>query len=66
MPRQRLPLACAHCSIDADLEGAEILAVFAEDTADGAAIGWDGPLAAEQFVAAAASQCMHLAAYRRA
>jgi hypothetical protein len=74
MPRERLPvyvnrfpdgrltLSCAHCAIDAELEQAEAIALYAE----GRAILWDDVLKPEQVIAAAAEQCMHLAAYRQA
>lgn len=76
MGRQRLPvyinrfpdgslsLTCAHCAIDAQLEDAESIALFAEDRSGGGAIAWDAELAPELVIAAAAHQCMHLAAYQ--
>jgi hypothetical protein len=63
-PDGRLTLTCAHCAIDADLEGAEPFALFAEERPGGGAISWEAELTAEQVIAAAAAQCMHLAAYR--
>jgi hypothetical protein len=60
----RLTLTCAHCAIDAQLDGAESIAVFARSTPDGNAVEWESDLTPEQWIAAAAGQCMHLAAYR--
>ena len=65
-PGGRLTLTCAHCAIDAQLEDAESVALYAESRNAGAAISWDASLAPEDMVAAAAEQCMHLAAYRTA
>ena len=76
MSRQRLPvyinrfpdgalsLRCAHCSIDAQLEGAETIALYCEDRPGGSSVLWEADITPEQFIAAAAGQCMHLAAYR--
>ena len=78
MSRQRLPvyvnrfpdgratLTCAHCAIDAQLEDAQATALFAEDGQGRAAIVWESDLTPEQLIAAAADQCIHLAAYRDA
>ena len=63
-PDGRLSLTCAHCAIDAQFEQASTIALYCEDRPDGAAIIWEGGLAPEQLNAAAAAQCMHLAAYR--
>jgi hypothetical protein len=63
-PDGRLTLTCAHCAVDAQLEHAVAVALYAEDRPDGAAIAWDADLTPEQLIAAAAGQCMHLAAYR--
>jgi hypothetical protein len=63
-PDGSLSLTCAHCAIDAQLEGAESVALFAEVRNGGRAIAWDAELAPELMIAAAAHQCMHLAAYQ--
>lgn len=63
-PDGRLTLTCAHCAIDAELESAEAIALYAEGRGDGRAIAWDDALTPEHLIAAAAAQCMHLAAYR--
>lgn len=65
-PDGKLSLTCAHCAIDADLDGAEAIALYAEGRGEGRAITWDDALTPEHLIAAAAEQCMHLAAYRRA
>ena len=77
MPRERLPvyvnrfpdgrctLTCAHCAVDAQLEDAQTTALFCEDREDGSGILWESHLTPEQFIGAAADQCMHLAAYGR-
>jgi len=76
MTRERLPvyvnrfpdggmtLTCAHCAIDAELEGAEVIALYADGQGAEWAIVWDAGLTPEQLIGAAAEQCMHLAAYR--
>lgn len=76
MQRQRLPLyvnrfpdgsltlTCAHCAIDAQLENAAAVALYAEDRRSGGAITWDDDLTPEHLIAAAAHQCMHLVAYQ--
>ena len=78
MSRQRLPvyvnrfpdgratLTCAHCAIDAQLEDAQATPLFAEDDQGRGAIVWESDLTPEQLIAAAADQCIHLAAYRQA
>lgn len=63
-PGGRLTLTCAHCAIDAQLEDAESVALYAESRGIGAAISWDASITPEEMVAAAAEQCMHLAAYK--
>jgi hypothetical protein len=63
-PDGRLTLTCAHCAIDAELEQAEAIALYAEGRRDGQAIAWEDELTPEQVIGAAADQCMHLAAYR--
>jgi hypothetical protein len=63
-PDGRLTLTCAHCAIDAELEDAEAIALYAEGRQGGRAISWDADLSPEQLIAAAADQCMHLAAYQ--
>jgi hypothetical protein len=65
-PDGSLSLTCAHCAIDAQLENAESVALYAEVNNGGRAIAWDVDLAPEQVIAAAAHQCMHLAAYQMA
>jgi hypothetical protein len=62
-PDGQLSLTCAHCAIDAQLERAESVALYAESRPEGAAIAWDADLTPEHLIAAAAAQCMHLAAY---
>jgi hypothetical protein len=63
-PDGSLSLTCAHCAIDAQLENAESIALYAEAHNGGRAIAWDIDLAPELVIAAAAHQCMHLAAYQ--
>ena len=63
-PDGRLTLTCAHCAIDAQLEQAVTIALYCDDRPGGSAILWDAELTPEQFIAAAAGQCAHLAAYR--
>jgi hypothetical protein len=62
-PDGRLTLTCAHCAIDAQLEGAVSIALYAESRPGGGAIAWEADLTPEHLIAAAAAQCMHLAAY---
>ena len=64
-PDGRGTLTCAHCAVDAELEGAHATALFAEDDEGRRAIVWESDLTAEQLLGAAAEQCMHLAAYRQ-
>ncbi len=67
-PDGRGTLTCAHCAVDAELEGARTTALFTERR-DGAgneaatAIIWQSDLAPEQLIVAARSQCPHLADY---
>lgn len=63
-PDGRGTLTCAHCAVDAGLDGATTTALFAEETPGRRALVWESDLTAEQLIAAAADQCMHLAAYR--
>ena len=63
-PDGSLTLTCAHCAIDAQLESAESIALYAEVRNGGGAIAWDAELVPELLIAAAAHQCMHLAAYQ--
>ena len=63
-PSGRLTLTCAHCAIDAQLDNAESVALYAESRTGGGAISWDASITPEDLVVAAAEQCMHLAAYR--
>ena len=65
-PDGRATLTCAHCAIDAQMEDARTTELFAEDGDGRAAIAWESDLTPEQLIAAAAEQCVHLAAYRRA
>lgn len=65
-PDGRLSITCAHCAIDAQLEDAEAVALYAETRGAGGALTWDDRLTPEQVIAAAADQCLHLAAYRSA
>ena len=64
-PDGRATLTCAHCAVDAELEGARATALYAEEADGRRAIVWESDLTAEQLVAAGADQCMHLAGYRR-
>ena len=57
-------LTCAHCAVDAELEGATPTALYAEDADGRRGVIWESDLTAEQLLAAAADQRMHLAAYR--
>jgi hypothetical protein len=63
-PDGRGTLTCAHCAIDAELEGARATALYTGRPDGHTAITWDSELTAEELLAAAADQCMHLAAYR--
>jgi len=63
-PDGRGTLTCAHCAVDAELEGATVTALYAEEAEDRRGVLWQSSLMAEQLLAAAADQCMHLAAYR--
>jgi hypothetical protein len=65
-PDGSLTLTCAHCAIDAQLENAQSIALYAEVRGSGSAITWDTDLAPEHLIAAAAHQCMHLVAYQTA
>lgn len=66
-PDGRGTLTCAHCAIDADLEGATSTALYAARTDEGfQALVWDSTLTAEQLLGAAAAPCMHLAPYHPA
>lgn len=64
-PDGRGSLTCAHCAVDAGLEGAHAIALYADRTEGQAALLWHTEITAEQLIAAAANQCMHLAAYRQ-
>ena len=63
-PDGRGTLTCAHCAIDAELDGAWATALYASREDGHSAILWDSALSAEELLAAAADPCMHLAAYR--
>jgi hypothetical protein len=63
-PDGRGTLTCAHCAVDAELDGAHTTSLFAEQHDSRRAIVWESDLTAEHLLAAAADQCMHLAAYR--
>jgi hypothetical protein len=66
-PDGRGTLSCAHCAIDAELEGAIVTALYAEEVADERrGIVWQSALTAEQLLGAAADPCPHLAVYRAA
>lgn len=61
-------LTCAHCAVDAQLEGAQVTALYTERRDDSAADGstavlWHSGLTPEQLIAAARTQCMHLSDY---
>jgi hypothetical protein len=67
-PDSRATLTCAHCAVDAELEGARVTALFTErraapEPAGTTAIVWQTDLAPELVFVAARAQCMHLAAY---
>jgi hypothetical protein len=63
-PDGRASLTCAHCAVDAGLEGAVATALLADRQPDHGAITWEAALTPEQVIAAAADQCLHLAAFR--
>ncbi len=67
-PYGRVTLTCAHCAVDAQLDGARPTALFTErrvepEPAGTTAILWQSDLAPEQLIVAARSQCPHLAGY---
>ncbi len=66
-PDGRGTLTCAHCAIDAELEGAHATALFTRRRGDGpgesSAIVWQSDLSAEQLIAATRDQCQHMADY---
>ena len=67
-PDGHATLTCAHCAVDAELEGAHATALFAERRDDGSgggarAIVWQSDLVPEQLIVAARSPCPHLADY---
>ena len=63
-PDGRGTLTCAHCAIDAELEGATATALYTESENGRSAIVWQSDLTAERLLGAAADPCVHLAAYR--
>ena len=78
MPIEKLPLyvnvypdghgtlTCAHCAVDAQLEDAQVTALYTErrENPDGTtAIVWQTDLTPEEFIVAAQQQCIHLADY---
>ena len=66
-PDGRGSITCAHCAIDAQLEGASVTALYAECDEPGSwgrsGIVWESELTPEQLIAAAAQRCKHLATY---
>ena len=67
-PDGRRTLTCAHCAVDAQLEGARVTALYTERRGDpasagSAAIVWQSDLTPEELVAAAKHQCRHLEGY---
>ncbi len=63
-PDGRATLTCSHCAIDAELEGARATTLYAEESDGRRSISWETDLTAEQLIAAATDQCMHLSGYR--
>lgn len=80
MPVEKLPLyanifpdghatlTCAHCAVDAQLEGARVTALYTErrdePAPDGStAILWQSKLSPEDLIVAARHQCSHLDGY---
>jgi hypothetical protein len=63
-PDGRGTLTCAHCAIDAKLDGAHATALYASEDDGQSSIIWSSALTAEELLAAAADPCQHLAAYR--
>lgn len=68
-PDGRETISCAHCAIDAQLEGARVTTLYAESDPPGSpgrfGIVWESDLTPEQLIAAAAQRCKHLATYGR-
>lgn len=67
-PDGQATLTCAHCAVDAQLEGARATALYTERRDDSAgqptaAIVWQSDLTAEEFIVATRRQCAHLADY---
>lgn len=67
-PDGRATLTCAHCAVDAELEGARPIALYTERRSGPApngstAILWQADLAPETVIAATRTQCLHLRDY---
>jgi hypothetical protein len=67
-PDGRVTLTCAHCAVDAQLEGAVPTALHTERRDDPSPSGttgivWQSALMPEQVLAAARNVCMHLTEY---
>jgi hypothetical protein len=67
-PDGRATLTCAHCAVDAQLEGAVPTALHTEHHDDPSPTGttailWQSPLTPEQVIVAARDYCMHLKEY---
>jgi hypothetical protein len=67
-PDGRITLTCAHCAVDAQLEGATPTALYTEHRADPPPTGtttilWQSPLTPEHVITAARTSCLHLKEY---
>lgn len=67
-PDGHITMTCAHCAVDAQLEGARVTTLYTEHVSNDAELGrtailWESDLSPEQLVGAAARQCKHLAGY---
>lgn len=67
-PDGRAMLSCAHCAVDAQLEGARVTALYTERRDEPAPTGttailWQTDLVPELLVVAARQPCLHLAHY---
>jgi len=67
-PDGRSTLTCAHCAVDAGLEGARVTALYTEHRAGPGPAGttaiiWQTPLTPEEFIVATRTRCRHLDGY---
>ena len=59
-PAGQARLTCAHCAVDAELEGARVTALYTDRDGEVASVLWQSDLTPEDLFRAAPHQCLHL------